>query len=100
MKELDIKTKEKIINIVHALIADADIYLFGSRATGQHHAHSDIDLALDAGKKLDRLVVGEVKDLLSASNIPYKFDVVDVHNVGDDLKRDIMKEGVLWAKRK
>ncbi|MBX9830466.1 nucleotidyltransferase domain-containing protein [Candidatus Babeliales bacterium] len=100
MKELDIKIKEKIIAIVHALVPEADIYLFGSRATGQHHARSDIDLALDAGKRLDRLAVAEVRELLEASNMPYHFDVVDVHNVGDDLKNDIRTEGVLWAKKK
>ncbi len=94
------KIKEKIINVIHALIPQADIYLFGSRATEQHHAKSDFDIALDAGKPLDRLDVGEVKDMLNASNIPYRFDIVDFHTVGQDLKNDILKEGILWAKKK
>ena len=100
MKNLDDKIKNKIIRVIHALVPEADIYLFGSRATGQHHDRSDIDIALDAGKPLDRLDVGEVRDMLSASNIPYSFDIVDLHNVGEDLKKDIYTQGILWFKTK
>lgn len=100
MKNLDEKTKNKVIRVIQALIPEVDIYLFGSRATGQHHDRSDIDIALDGGKPLDRLEVGEVRDMLTASNIPYSFDIVDLHNVGEDLKNDILNQGVLWSKRK
>lgn len=98
--ETNNQIKEKIINVIHALIPQADIYLFGSRATEQHHAKSDFDIALDAGQPLNRLDVGEIRDMLNASNIPYQFDIVDFHNVGQDLKNDIIKEGILWAKKK
>ena len=100
MKNLDEKTKDKIINVIHALMPEVNIYLFGSRATGQHHDRSDIDIALDGDKILERIDVGEVRDMLNASNIPYSFDIVDLHNVGEDLKRNILAEGVLWLKRK
>jgi type I restriction enzyme S subunit len=99
MKNLNEKTKEKIIRVIQALIPEVDIYLFGSRATGQYRPHSDIDIALDAGEPLDRLDVGEVQDMLNASNIPYSFDIVDLHNVGEDLKNDIREQGVLWSKK-
>ncbi len=97
MMNLNAEIKEKIIRVVHALVPKATIYLFGSRALGQHHKRSDIDLALDTGAKLDRLVVGEVRDILNASNMPYQFDVVDVHNVNKDLKQHILDEGIIWA---
>ena len=100
MKNLDEKIKIKIIRVINALVPDADIYLFGSRATGQHHERSDIDIALDAGKRLERLDVGEVRDMLNASNMPYSFDIVDLHNINEDLKKDILSEGVLWFKKK
>ncbi len=96
----DEKIKEKIINVIHALIPQADIYLFGSRATGQHHARSDYDIALDANTKIDRLDIGEVRDMLNASNMPYSFDIIDFHNIGEDLKKDIERKGILWAKKK
>lgn len=100
MKNLDEKVKTKIIRIIQAITPDADIYLFGSRATGQHRERSDIDIALDAGEPIDPMDVGEVKDLLEASNIPYSFDVVDMHAVGQELKENILSERVVWLKRK
>ena len=100
MKNLDEKVKTKIIRIIQALIPDADIYLFGSRATGQHRERSDIDIALDAGKPLDPVDVGEIRDMLAASNIPYSFDVVDIHTVAQELKENILSEGIVWFKRK
>jgi predicted nucleotidyltransferase len=98
--ELQEQTKLKIINVIQALIPQADIYLFGSRATGQNRPYSDIDIALDAGHPLDRLDVGEVRDMLNASNMPYSFDIVDLQNIGVDFKNNIIAERVLWAKRK
>ena len=98
--ELQERNKLKIINVIHALIPQADIYLFGSRATGRHRAGSDIDIALDAEQQLNRLDVGEVRDMLNASNIPYSFDIVDLYNTDEDFKKNIIAEGILWAKRK
>jgi predicted nucleotidyltransferase len=96
MKNLDEEIKIKIIRVIHALIPEANIYLFGSRATEQHHPRSDIDIALDAATRIETLRLGEVRDMLDASNIPYAFDIVDLQAVGAELKNKILQEGVLW----
>ena len=57
---------------------------------------SDIDLALDTGKKLPRLTVGELRDIMVATNIPYKVDIVDFHNITDAMQKAIMKDKVVW----
>lgn len=92
--------KQKIINVIHALMPQADIYLFGSRAKNQHNERSDYDIALDAGNQLNRLDVGEISDMLNASNMPYHFDIIDIHNIGEDFKQVIIREGILWAKKR
>jgi predicted nucleotidyltransferase len=61
MKNLDEKIKQKIIAVISALIPDAKIYLFGSRARGTNAGRADIDIALDAGKPLLQRDVDEVK---------------------------------------
>ena len=96
--ELDQETQTKIIRVINALIPEADIYLFGSRATGQASAHSDIDIALDAGQRIDSLRVAKVRDMLAASNIVHAFDIVDMHAIGQELKKNIEDEGILWLK--
>ena len=93
---VDEKSKAKIIALIHALVPNAKIYLFGSRAQGTNSEMSDIDLALDAGERLPKLTVGELRDIMVATNIPYKVDIVDLHHVSDTMRKAILKDKVLW----
>lgn len=93
---IDAKSKEKIIAIISALVPEAKIYLFGSRARGTNSEWSDIDLALDAGKRLPQLSVGELNDIMVATNLPYKVDIVDVYAVSEDMRKSINDEKILW----
>jgi len=93
---LDERTKRIIIGVISALLPEAKIYLFGSRAGGTHKKYSDVDIAVDAGKELRRADVGEARDMLNESNIPFKFDVVDLQAVDQEMKNSILKNGILW----
>jgi len=93
---IDEKTKIKIIALISALIPEAKIYLFGSRATGNFSQWSDIDLALDAGKKLPSVAVGEIIDVLAGTDIPFKIEVVDIYAVSDDMRESILDERIIW----
>jgi len=90
------KYKEKIIAVLSALFPGAKIYLYGSRARGDHGERSDIDVAIDVGKELPRVDVGEARDMLAESNIPYRIDVVDLHGVSKKMRENILRDGVLW----
>jgi uncharacterized protein len=88
--------KQKIINLIVALHPQIKIYLFGSQATGTQVHGSDIDIALDAGKQMKRSAVGEIREVLNATDIPYKIDVVDLHLISEKMREMILKEGILW----
>ena len=90
------ETKEKIIAIISALAPQAKIYLFGSRARKTHSRSSDIDIAIDAGKALSHAAIDEMVSVFSATNIVEKIDVVDIHQVSDDMRDSITQEGILW----
>jgi predicted nucleotidyltransferase len=96
MENIDKATQEKIINLIVALIPDAKIYLFGSRARGTHRQWSDIDLALDAGVILPNVRIGEVSDVLAATNMPYKVDVLDFQNISPEMREIIKKDMQVW----
>lgn len=96
--ELEQEYKQKIIGILSVLFPNATIYLFGSRARSTHDKSSDIDIAIDAGKKLYHTNVGEARDMLAESNIPYCIDIVDLHSVSTEMKKQIKKEGILWKR--
>jgi predicted nucleotidyltransferase len=93
---IDNALKQKIIGIVKVLVPKVKIYLYGSRARGTHNERSDIDIALDRGEKIPRIDVGEVRDMLNASNIIYKIDVVDLNSISPEMREVILKEGLLW----
>ena len=93
---IDEKTKNKIIYTILGVIPDVKIYLFGSRARGDYRPDSDIDIALEGKEKLDRYAIGEIRDMLQASNILKKIDIVDLNSVNNEMKDSILKEAVLW----
>ena len=93
---IDEKTKHKIIAVISALIPEAKIYLFGSRARGTNGQSADIDIALDAGKPLPRVDVDEVKSMFMESNIIYIIDVVDFHQITPLMQQEILKDRIIW----
>ena len=71
------------------------IYLFGSRARGDYHRTSDIDLAVSGGE-FDRFAL----DIDEDTSTLLKFDIVDLNRiVHPELLDAIQKEGrVLYEK--
>jgi len=67
--------------------------LFGSLASGNQRAESDLDLALDAGRVLtaaERIaLVGEL-----AGRIGRPVDLIDLRTVGEPLLGQILKHGI------
>ena len=96
MKQLDEKTKNKIIAVISALIPEAKIYLFGSRARGTNSEWADIDIALDAGKLLYGPNVYEISCMFKESFIKYNIDIVDLYQVSDLMREQILKDRVIW----
>lgn len=97
MIPLSDEEKQKIIRMIHAIVPDAKIILFGSYAQGRATHGSDLDLALDVGKPIPRRDVMEVQDILAASNIYHIVDIVDYHGVSESLREEIQKEGIAWT---
>ena len=66
--------------------------VFGSLAAGEGRAQSDLDLAVDAGR---RLVAAEKVALIAelAGRTGRPIDLVDVHAIGEPLLGQILKHG-------
>jgi len=94
----EIRQKDMIIKIIAMLIPEARIYLFGSYARQQPKIGSDIDIAVDASR---RLTLAELKNairLIGALPIAQRVDVVDFHRVPEGMRKSILAEGILWKK--
>lgn len=95
---LDDKSRQKIIDLCKAIAPAASIWLYGSRARGDFTDRSDVDIALESKKEpIDFFTIAELKDVIAASDIGYKVDVVDFNSISDrDFKENLSGSRVLW----
>lgn len=80
--------------IVHSILSahlppDARVWLFGSRARGPAKKFADLDLAIDAGRKLSLSELIALTDAFVESDLPYKVDVVDRRRIEAGFARAI-----------
>src|SRR5690242_18574188 len=69
-------------------------WVFGSRATGRARPYSDLDLAIDAGRPLTLDEIAGLTEAFSDSDLPYKVDLIDWHNIDDRWRPTITAERV------
>ena len=74
----------------------ARLILFGSRARGDAHPGSDIDIAVAAGQPLPREVLAAARECLEESSLPFRVDLVDLAGADPELAAAVSREGVPW----
>lgn len=92
----ELEHKSNIIKIITAFYPDAKIYLFGSYAKGTARQGSDIDIAVDTGKRLNLHEWQFLWNLLDALPTVQNIDLIDMHRIPDDMREDILTKGVVW----
>jgi predicted nucleotidyltransferase len=89
-----------LIKIIESVLKEkgVTVYLFGSRATGKATSTSDIDIGIVLKKNMGSdKKIALLKEKIENSNIPYKVDVVDLSQVSESFRKQILKEGkILW----
>lgn len=90
------RNQDKLIKLLRALYPNCKLYLFGSLARGTEKETSDVDLAIDIGKRLELTERGLILNIIEALNIPQKVDLVDLNSkISESLKENILQEGIL-----
>lgn len=76
------------------LPAEATVWMFGSRAAGRARRHSDLDLAIDAGRPLtlDETALAEA---FCDSDLPYRVDLLDWQCADQHFRETIAAERTL-----
>ena len=72
------------------------IVLFGSRARGNAHRTSDIDVGILPYGECDRRKVAALRAEFEEMNIPYTVDLVNLADVPDDFRQKVLAEGAIW----
>jgi len=72
--------------LANHLPPDIRVWVYGSRSGNGRRPRrgSDLDLAIDAGRKLAPHVAWDIRDALTESLLPYTVDVLDWHDVSTE----------------
>ena len=88
--------KDLILKAIAYHYPDAKVILFGSRARGTHRPGSDIDVAIDTGEPIKLREMSRIRVTLGNLPISLEMDIVDMHNIPNELKQIIVNEGIAW----
>jgi predicted nucleotidyltransferase len=84
-----------VLNILRAnLPLSTKVWVFGSRATGRARRYSDLDLAIDASRPMKLDEIARLTEAFSDSDLPYRVDLVDWHDIDDRWRQMIVVERV------
>jgi predicted nucleotidyltransferase len=84
--------------ILAALPTTEAVYLFGSRARGDAHSGSDIDLAVLADARLEALARFEVQEQI-ASRLHCDVDLVDLRAASTVMRVRVLEHGIVLYER-
>jgi len=89
-----------VLSVLRAhLPPNTKAWVFGSRATGRARRYSDLDLAIDAGRRLTLDETARLAEAFSESDLPYRVDVVDWRTIDDCWRQAILAQRVALTGR-
>jgi len=93
---LNLETRHlKIVReILRRHAPQAQVYVFGSRAGARAKPHSDLDLLLREDGPIDPRRLAVLCAELEDSDLPFRVDVLDYHQIDPDFARRILPDCV------
>ena len=82
-----------VLRILAAHLPSGSVaWVFGSRATGRARPLSDLDLAVDAGRRLTLDEIAELAEAFTESDLPYSVDIIDWRGIDERFRQTITAE--------
>ncbi len=78
MLDLEQRHLDRLVPILKKHVPDAAVWAFGSRVKGNASKYSDLDLAIEAGHRLNLQTLAMLDQDLSDSDLPIKVDIGDM----------------------
>lgn len=63
--------------------------LFGSRVTGEHHFHSDWDIAITGPGRINPILLMQIEEAIEKANFLQEVDIVDLSTASAALHEEI-----------
>jgi predicted nucleotidyltransferase len=83
---------EQVKRILSEYVPGCAVWVFGSRIRKTAKAWSDLDLAIVGADRLERDVLGGLREAFEESGLPIRIDVLDWHAISPEF-RVVIKEG-------
>jgi type I restriction enzyme S subunit len=83
-----------IRGILRNALTDQDVYVFGSRARGDHRKTSDLDLAISGDQALSMAARSNLEFSFSESDLPFRVDIVDLLTADESFKKIIQADAI------
>jgi len=87
----DVQTRT-VVTIIHDVLPDAEVWVFGSRATGHARPFSDLDLLVTWPAALTWLQRADLRDAFEASDLPFRVDVVEAAGLSGTIAERVHAE--------
>ena len=81
-------------SIVDRVLPGAEVWVFGSRATGRARPFSDVDLLITRPATLTWAERAELSEAFEASDLPFRVDVVDAAGLAPGMAERVAAEKV------
>lgn len=88
--------KVRALVLAHLGDRDVGVYLFGSRARGDAHRRSDIDVGYVARSPLEAGVLHRLRDAIDALNLPYQVELVNLAETTEAFRDMALREAIPW----
>ena len=72
------------------------VFLFGSRARGDHSHASDVDIGILPADPTLPLRLASLRAQLEEMPIPYVIELVNLAEVSPAFREKVLQEGILW----
>ena len=73
------------------LKTDTTVWVFGSRARGDHQKFSDLDLMIESQEE-QKSEIGKLNEIFESSNLTIKIDIVQLKNFAASYKDNYLKD--------
>lgn len=88
---------ETIQRILDEHVPDCEVRVFGSRAKWNASDYSDLDLAVVGDQPLEWRILSRLETAFEESDLPFRVDVLDWHDISGDFKEMIEKDYVIFG---
>ncbi len=97
MKPADIKSMKDLEKIIKEIFKGkrVRVFIFGSRARGEHTQRSDLDIGFISEEDIS-YEISLLREFLEESNLTFAVDIVDLNRTSKDFREAVIKEAKLW----